>query len=258
MRREEKDLWDTVIEYLPLIEKMVYLYLHKIDGYEYDDLYQEACIVVYDQIPKYDPSRGMSLERFLIIQIRYHFLDLLNKNKFVVYVPLIYGRAAYRLVRVQAENKIKTGNYLSPVELKEQVNLSQSAIEALEISNRTMCRNMTTSLSDIEEAFGDSIEEDMDAEKERRKKNFEESFIWDVDMEEDFIFSSLKEDMYEKLDHLSPKQRECILYHLGFMTEEKELFRDIAKVIGGSTQNAHKLYKRGIKQLQKTMLEDWN
>lgn len=259
MEKERKDLWDRVIEYLPLIEKMANIYVHKIHGYTYEDLYQEACIVVYNKISSYDTSRGMRLERYLISQIRYRFLNLFNLNKFVVYVPLSYGREAYRILKIQEESKIETGEYLSTEELKEKLNLSQDTIEILGLANRTMYRSMTTSLSDLYEiAIEEMLEDDVDVDMEIREKNCEEPMIGDIDIEGDFIFSSLLEDMYKKLDGLSKQRRESILYHLGFITGKEEIFCDIATKIGGSKQNAHKHYCKGIKELRKTMLEDWN
>ncbi len=259
MKREEKDIWDQVIEYLPLIEKMANIYSSKNSLLEYEDLYQEACMVVYNKISSYDPSRGATLESYLISQIRYRFFDLFNMNKFVVYVPLIYAREAYKLSRIQGKSKIEIGKYLSAEEIKSQVNLSQDTIEILELANRTMYRSMTTSISDfIEIPVDDMPEDDVDIDMIIRERNCESSMISDTNIEDEFVFSSLREDMYERLDNLNKKQQESILYHLGFITGQVELFRDIAERVGGSKQNAHKHYCKGIKQLQKVMLEDWN
>ena len=264
MKVDEKDTWDQVIEHLPLIEKMACIYSNKVYGYqtlEYEDLYQEACMVVYQKISSYDPNRGMTLEGYLISQIRYRFFDLFNMNKFVVYVPLVYAREAYKILKMQEEVRKETGEYLSVEKIQEKVNLSQETIEILGLANRTMCRSMTTSLSEFMEIPVDSIlgsEDEVDLDREIREHTCEESMLGVVDIEEDIIFSYLKEDMYRKLDCLNENQREHILYHLGFITGKVELFREIAENFGGSKQNAHKHYCKGINTLRKTMLEDWN
>ena len=259
MEKEEKNVWDLVIEYLPLIEKMANIYSDRNHFLEYEDLYQEACMVVYNKISSYDSSRGMSLENYLISQIRYRFFDLLNMNKFITHVPLGYAREAYRILQIQEKSKMETGEYLSSAEIKKKVDLKLDTIEILNLANRTMYRSMTTSLSDfIEIPVGDMHEEDVDTDMEIREKVCEESLICDVNIEGHLIFSSLRDDMYERLDSLTKKQQESILYHLGFITGEVEPFCRIAKNTGGSKQNVQQNYKRGIKKMRKVMLEDWN
>lgn len=259
MEKEEKDVWDQVIEYLPLIEKMANIYSDRNHFLEYEDLYQEACMVVYNKISSYDSSRGMSLENYLISQIRYRFLDLFNMNKFITHVPLGYAREAYRILQIQEKSRMETGEYLSAAEIKKKVDLNPNTIEILTLANRTMYRSMTSSLSDfIEIPVDDMQEDDVDINMKIRETVCEESLICDINIEDNLIFSSLREDMYEKLDSLNKKQQESILYRLGFITGQVELFRDIAERVGGSKQNVHKHYYNGINQLRKVMLEDWN
>ena len=259
----EKDIWDQVIEYLPLIETMAHIYSDKVHGYsflEYDDLYQEACIIVYQKVSSYDSNRGRTLENYLIMQIRYRFFDLINMSKFVVYVPLCYAKEAYRISKIQEEHRIATGEYLSIEELEKRIsNLSPTTIQSLGFLNRTMGRSITTSLSEFVEIPIDCIsEDDIDVNMELREKHCEESLLYHAGIEEDIIFSDLRKDMYQKLDHLNQKQRETILYHLGFITGKQELFREIVERFGGTKQNAQKHYKKGIKKLQKVMLDEWN
>ncbi len=247
--------WDVVLEYLPLAEKMANIYQNTLISY--DDMYQEACLAIYDSIADYKPDRDTSLLTFLTNRIRYRYYDLLAINKFEVYVPPAYCRAAFRLHRLQQKAQISTGSYLSNQEAGEKLNLSETTVEVLGSLNRRMLRHMTSSLSDFCEVFYDDMDETMDENNETIKRvyeEYEELMRSDLDIEEDFIMQDFLEYAIKQIEYLPEKQRQTVLYRLGFITGKKEKFKNIAKIMGGVHQNAQKQYHSGIKNLRKLIL----
>ena len=241
--------WDFVLEYLPIAKKMAESYRNSLISY--DDLYQEACFAIYDSISDYDSDRGISLSSFLMYRIRYRFYDLFAQNKFEVYVPLNYCRQAFRLHRLQQRTKISTGEYLSNKEAGEILNLSEITIETLDSLNRRMIRHMTESLPEfyVNDVLENSVYDDNSGEE-----IFLESMISDSNVEADFIQKDLVEDAMRQIENLSEKRKKVILYRLGFITGEKEKFKTIAKIMGGTPQNAKQQYSSGIKSLRKMVL----
>ena len=253
MIMEKKDTtWDEVIEYLPLIEKMAKTYSGEL--LDYDDLVQEACFVVLENLPKYDSSRGASITTYLCNMIRYHYFDLLTSAQFSYSVPIVTSRNAYRLHRLNQETKVSIGDYLTDSEKSKKLKMSLSTIKVLDQLNRTMRRSRMVSL----EKFIYENEEPMiqlDSEN-----NFSERFIdfipGEDNVEEAVINSITMKEIFDSMDRLTQKQKEIILYRLGFVTGKAETLESTAKVFGGSLNNIHQQYKRGVKKLKKSLLDE--
>ncbi|HAJ70356.1 MAG: sigma-70 family RNA polymerase sigma factor [Alkalibacterium sp.] len=61
-----------------LLKKAVYRRFIK--GYEQDDLYQEACLILVESIKKFNPSKGMSFNQFFSLSLDNHFKGLIRRN----------------------------------------------------------------------------------------------------------------------------------------------------------------------------------
>ena len=63
---------------------LAYSYIHKndiyLDGYDQEDLYQEALLALWKACLNYDPNRGVKFSTFATSCIKNHFVDLIRKN----------------------------------------------------------------------------------------------------------------------------------------------------------------------------------
>lgn len=248
MEKNQKETWDEVITYLPIIEKMASLYY--ISSFSYEDLYQEACIAVYESIPDYDSTRGCSISSFLISRIKYRFFDLFAANKFETSVP--YGTCvqAHKLYRLQQKELVSTNQYLTISEASSKMKLPESTIKTLEDLNRRMLRLQSVPLPSF--YVNDSIDDDSE---EFPEVVSEKSMISDVDVEEEVLSKVMIGQILEETELLPEQKRNAILYHLGFITGKEETFRNITKITGNCHQNESKHYHTGIKSLQKKFLD---
>lgn len=55
-------------------------YRRFIKGYERDDLYQEACLILVESVEKYEPDRGMSFNQYVCLNLDNHFNRLIRKS----------------------------------------------------------------------------------------------------------------------------------------------------------------------------------
>lgn len=252
MEKKYDEMWDKVVTYLPLIEKMASIYSGEL--LDYDDLVQEACFVVYENLSKYDSSRGASITTYLCNMIRYHYYDLLTAAQFSFSVPDVTGINAYRLHRLNQKTKLLTGDYLTDLEKVKKLNMSLTTIKSLEHLNRTMKRSRMTSL---EETIYENEEPVIQMDSEN---DFIERFMDIVPGEynvEEFVIDSITlEEIFHSMDTLTKKQKEILLYRLGFITGKEETLESIAKVFDNSINNIHQQYKRGVKKLQKSLLNE--
>lgn len=252
MERKYDEMWDEVVTYLPLIEKIARTYSGEL--LEYDDLVQEACFVVYENLSKYDSNRGTSITTYLCNMIRYRYFDLLTSAQFSFSVPDVTGMNAYRLHRLNQKTKALTGDYLTNLEKAKELNMSLTTIKSLEHLNRTMRRSRMTSL---EETVYENEEPTIQMDSEN---GFIERFMDTIpgeDNVEDLVINSITiEEIFHSMDILTKKQKEIILYRLGFITGKEETLENIAKVFDNSINNIHQQYKRGVKKLQKSLLNE--
>lgn len=250
MEKIYDEKWNLVMEYLPIIESMATIYCS--DTFSYDDLYQEACIAVYENISDYDVTRGSSISSFLTARIKYRFFDLFARNKYEPFVPASYCVKAHKLYRLQQKEKISTGSFLTISEAALEMKVPEATVRVLENLNRRALRVQSVSLPSF--YVNDVNEGDIDLE-EFPETTPKKSMISDIDVEEEAILNVLVDYIKEEIDHLSEPKKQAILYHLGFVTGKEETFRDIAKIVGYSFQNVQKHYNSGIKILQKSLLE---
>lgn len=244
-------IWEEVITYLPIIEKMANIYSGEL--LDYDDLVQEACFVVFENLSKYDSSYGASIKTYLCNMIRYHYFDLLSSAQFSYHVPSATCNKAYKLYRLNQKEKAFTGKNLTDDEKAAKLDMSLSTIKSLEQLNRTMRRSRAISLEQIIYENEEPVIQ-MDSEND-----FTERFI-DIlagkdQVEDDVIDSIMVEEIFRCMDELTEKQKQILLYRLGFITGREETLESIAKVFDNSINNIHQQYKKGIKKLRKAFFD---
>lgn len=254
MEKKCENKWDLVVKYLPIIEKMAKSYHNRLIGY--DDLYQEACLTVYESISDYDESRGMSISSFLTDRIRYRFFDLLASNKFEAFVPLSYCRKAYSLHRLQQKTYLSSGKYLSVQEAAVILKYSEVTVKALENLNLngTRFKGNNSDLICENDIFDE--EEYFNYDVELWQKKYAQYLTSDINVEEGAISQVLVEEILNQVNGLSDKRKQSILFHLGFVTGNEETFASVAEAFGGTRQNAQQHYDLGIKVLRKSFLEE--
>lgn len=249
MEKKCENRWDAVVKYLPIIEKMAKSYQSRLIGY--DDLYQEACLVVYESVLDYDESRGMSISNFLAERIRYRFCDLLAVNKFEVFVPLSYCRKAYSLHRLQQKAYLSNGKYLSFQEAADALNYPEITVKVLENLNLNGTRFKGYNSDLIYENDDYDEEKYFNQDIELWQKKYAQYLTSDINVEEEAVSKVLVEEILNQVDGLSDKRKQSILFHLGFVTGREETFASAAKFFGGTRQNAQQHYDLGMKILQK-------
>ncbi|GEK91869.1 sigma-70 family RNA polymerase sigma factor [Alkalibacterium kapii] len=75
----ETDVFPEIMERSEkLLQKAIYRRFIK--GYERNDLYQEACLILVESIDKYNPSKGMSFNQYVCLSLDNHFNRLIRKN----------------------------------------------------------------------------------------------------------------------------------------------------------------------------------
>lgn len=253
MEKNCENQWDLVMECLPIIEKMAKSYHNRLIGYE--DLYQEACIAVYENILDYDETRGMSISNFLAKRIKYRFCDLFAMNKFEVFVPISYRRKAFKLHKLQQKVYLSKGDYFSTKEAAEALNCSEITVKVLENLNLNMTR-FKNCKSDLIYENDIMDEEEFNEVADLWHKKYAHCFISEMDVEDDAISHVLAEQVLSQIDELSDKRKQAILFHLGFITGSEETFASVAEAFGGTRQNAQQHYDLGIKVLKKSFLEE--
>ncbi|MER2064089.1 MAG: sigma-70 family RNA polymerase sigma factor, partial [Alkalibacterium sp.] len=55
-------------------------YRRFIKGYDWDDLYQEACLILVESVEKFDPNRGMSFNQYVTLCLDNHFNRLIRES----------------------------------------------------------------------------------------------------------------------------------------------------------------------------------
>lgn len=67
---------------------LAYSYIHKndiyLDGYDQEDLFQEALAALWKACLNFDPSRGVKFSTFATSCIKNHFSDLIRKNTKII------------------------------------------------------------------------------------------------------------------------------------------------------------------------------
>lgn len=248
MQKDMDKKWEAVIEYLPLIECMAKSYSHMF--IPYDDLFQEACFVVYDNISSYNSDLGKTLYSFLATRIRYRYLDLFNIGNFGFTVSLPSSRRAFKLRRLQEKVENSTGGSLSIEEIKEQLDFSEKTITSLEELNHRMALSKILPLPDF--SVSDEADDSDFIENDGQVVEFISSLVEEINVEDEVIQKILLEDLENVFNQVLTKQQMlAILYRLGFVTGEVLTFTKVASIIGGTRQNAQQCYKDGIKCLQK-------
>lgn len=249
MEKIDENRWEEVISYLPLIKKMARAYSGEL--LEYDDLVQEGCFVVYDCLSKYDSNKS-SKSTYLSNMIRYRYYSILTCSRFSFSVPDIMCKYAFRLHRLEQKNRVLTGNFLTTEEMQEKLKQPLKTIKNLDILNRRMTRSQVTHLEEY------NYENEEMVDKIDSENDFSDRFIdfvpCDINAEEEAINLTILEDTMDKLGTLTEKQRQSVLYYLGFITGKKETYQRTGDFIGCSYQNAAKNYNKGIKQLRKSVL----
>lgn len=95
-KKTYKDISDPVVDALiaeiqsgddtvfpVLLEKCEYLlrkstYRRFVKGYEREDLYQEACLILVESVEKYDREKGMSFNQYVSLSLDNHFNRLIR------------------------------------------------------------------------------------------------------------------------------------------------------------------------------------
>ena len=250
MEKCSNTTWNEVITYLPLIEKMANIYSGEL--LDYDDLVQEACFVVFDNLSKYDPSCGASIKTYVCNMIRYRYFDLLSSAQFSYYVPGATCKKAYRLYRLNQKEKVLTGEFLTDDEKAMKLDMSLTTIKVLDQLNRTMRRSRVISLEEI------IYENEEPMIRMDSENGFTERFIDIIpgsdNVEDDVIDSIIVEEIFDCMSELTEKQKQILLYRLGFITGKEETLESIAKVFDNSINNIHQQYRKGVKKLKKAFL----
>lgn len=79
IKHKDADPYRMLFErYKPLYNRLAHKY--KIRGYDVEDLYQEAWIVIVRSVQRYDPASGLTLGQYLRKTIDYEYQNILRKD----------------------------------------------------------------------------------------------------------------------------------------------------------------------------------
>lgn len=83
---------------------------------DFEDLYQVGCLELIESYHKYNPDRG-SLTTFVYNTVKYGMLDYINKNNYVITVPINVSSGARLVSRIKYKYMQEYGQKISEQEL---------------------------------------------------------------------------------------------------------------------------------------------
>jgi RNA polymerase sigma factor for flagellar operon FliA len=117
-----------ILEYLPLVEKVVKGLKVKSHAFDYDDLYQFGVIGLMDALGKYDHTKKVPFESYAYTRIRGAIIDEVRKSSPVTRTGMDKLKSYYR-VKEELENEFQRPAKES--EIAEKLDLAQKDLSGV-------------------------------------------------------------------------------------------------------------------------------
>jgi len=238
----DKERWEQVLSFKSIIYLTAKNYC--MYGIDLEELVNEAYLYLYFELLKFDPSRGLKISNFVIQRLRYFFLELINVNNYIVSMPKERRYQCFKIEQLNMRNFMILHRYLTNEELSLLLDLS---LEKVELLNKTYCSFRREFVLSLEELVELSEYDEEYFYKDMRP--YFSGFTSDYDLLESYC---MKEEVESILNYkgLSDKERETLLYRLGFHTGCEETFESVSQHFDETLANTHKRYKKTMIKLK--------
>lgn len=236
MEQEKRN--DLVVEYLPLVQKVVHTLKVNNRDYDHEDLVNIGVIGLMDAIDRYDKKQKVPFENYAYIRIKGTIIDEIRKNARVPRSRMDKLNAYYK-AKEELEREFKRSP--SEKEIVKHLDISEKELETI---HDTVTQLASVSLDEVLYADGDSDTSMLDVLEDSAAVKQEESVL-------------LKEKLGVLADAISTlTERNQQILQLIYVEELG--MKEIAYILGISKARVSQLHGKALIKLREQLGSDFN